>query len=408
MRLLALSAIVLASLNALCTDAAVARVPIKKIQETSAERIHRFAHTGDYLKQKYMGNHHDHTMESTFQVGPDGRVEHGVPLSNYMNAQYYGEIEIGTPPQPFTVVFDTGSSNLWVPSTHCNSIACFLHRRYSSDQSESFQENGTEFAIRYGTGSLEGFISEDILTMGGVTVTSQGFAESVKEPGFTFALARFDGILGLGFHTIAVQGVIPPFYHMVERDLIDEPVFSFYLGKDPENGQEEEEEGQGGELVLGGVDPTHLVGDIHWSPVRRQGYWEIDLEDIKFNGEYAELGSVGAAIDTGSSLIVTPTTVAELINRDLGAEKNWAGQYVLDCNAVPDLPEFCLVFAGKEFCLQPEDYVLQVQGQCMSGFMGMDIPEPMGPLWIIGDVFLRKYVSVYDLANSRVGLALAA
>ncbi|ORZ01430.1 endopeptidase [Syncephalastrum racemosum] len=384
------------------SDAAMTRIPVKKTPETPAQRLQRYSHTGEYLTQKYFGAQRMQTGDAvkTFQVGADGSVEHGVPISNYMNAQYYGEIELGSPPQSFKVVFDTGSSNLWVPSTHCTSIACFLHARYDSEQSNTFKENGTEFAIQYGTGSLEGFISHDTLRVGGISVENQGFAESVKEPGFTFALARFDGIFGLGYDRISVKGVVPPFYHMVNRDLVDEPLFSFWLN----NGGDE---GNGGELVFGGTDPAHYEGEITYAPIRRKGYWEIELEDVKFDGESIDLDPVGAAIDTGSSLLVVPTTLADLINQQLGAEKNWAGQYTIDCSKIPSLPEFCLTFAGKDFCLSGEDYILNVQNQCISGFMGMDIPEPAGPLWIVGDVFLRKFYSVYDLGNDRVGLAKA-
>ncbi|KAI9276214.1 endopeptidase [Sporodiniella umbellata] len=390
-----------ASVLAVCSEAMVTKIPIKKVHESPSEKLQRYSHTGKYLTQKYFDTQRLNSPMETFQVQPDGSAKHGVPLSNYMNAQYYGEITLGTPPQTFTVVFDTGSSNLWVPSTHCTSIACFLHKRYDASSSSTYSKNGTEFAIQYGTGSLEGFISQDTLNVGGLQVDGQGFAESVKEPGLTFAFAKFDGIFGLGYDTISVKHTTPPFYHMANRDLVDEPLFSFWLN-DAAEGSEE-----GGELLLGGINPDRYHGDIHWSDVQRKGYWEIKMENIKFGGEYIDIDPVGAAIDTGSSLLVAPTTVAALINKELGAEKNWAGQYTLDCATVPSLPEFCFVFHGKDFCLQGKDYVLEVQGQCISGFMGMDIPEPAGPLWIVGDVFLRKFYSVYDLGNHRVGLALS-
>ena len=43
----------------------------------------------------------------------------------------------------------------------------------------------------------------------------------------------------------------------------------------------------------------------------------------------------------------------------------------------------------------------------LTALLGMDIPAPAGPLFILGDAFLRKYYSVYDLGTNSVGLALA-
>ena len=91
----------------------------------------------------------------------------------------------------------------------------------------------------------------------------------------------------------------------------------------------------------------------------------------------------------------------------IGATKTWNGAYTVDCNTVPSLPDLSFTFAGKDYVLKGEDYVLNAGGSCISAFTGMDIPAPIGPLWIIGDAFLRKYVSIYDLGRNAVGLASA-
>lgn len=203
-------------------------------------------------------------------------------------------------------MLDTGSSNLWVPSSECGSIACYLHSKYDSSSSSTYKSNGTEFEIRYGSGSLSGFVSQDTLTIGDLVVPGQDFAEATSEPGLAFAFGRFDGILGLGYDTISVNHIVPPFYKMLSLGLLDEPVFAFYLGN-------ANEQGDSSEVTFGGVDKSHYSGELTKIPLRRKAYWEVDLDSITFGEETAELDGTGAILDTGTSLIALPSTLAQLL-----------------------------------------------------------------------------------------------
>lgn len=126
----------------------------------------------------------------------------------------------------------------------------------------------------------------------------------------------------------------------------------------------------------------------------------------------------------GTSLIAVPTDVAEMLNTQIGAKRSWNGQYTVDCSKVASLPELTFYFDGKPYPLEGSDYILNIQGTCISAFTGMDINLPGGSLWIIGkfrykrtrihtdflpgDVFLRRYFTVYDLGRNAVGFATAA
>ncbi|KAL5401796.1 Vacuolar protease A [Paraphaeosphaeria minitans] len=380
-------------------SAGVHKMKLKKVPLSEQLQHASFPEQAKALGQKYMGIKTESLVEQVFKAPYVADGTHPVPITNFLNAQYFSEVSLGTPPQDFKVILDTGSSNLWVPSSECSSIACYLHTKYDSSASSTYKKNGSSFEIRYGSGSLSGFVSQDTFQIGDLKVKNQDFAEATSEPGLAFAFGRFDGILGLGYDTISVNKIVPPFYNMLDQGLLDEPVFAFYLG-DANGGAESE-------AIFGGVNEDHYTGKLTKLPLRRKAYWEVDLDAITFGDETAEMDNTGVILDTGTSLIALPSTIAELLNKEIGAKKGFNGQYTVECDKVDSLPDLTFTLTGHNFTIGAHDYVLEVQGSCISAFMGMDFPEPVGPLAILGDAFLRRWYSVYDLGNSAVGLAKA-
>lgn len=94
-----------------------------------------------------------------------GKVkEYKLPLLDINNSQYVGRIQVGTPKrgskqQEFDVIFDTGSSNLWLNSDQCPSEGCLLHRRFHPRNSKTYKKLAIEMSVQFGTGSIEGFLA---------------------------------------------------------------------------------------------------------------------------------------------------------------------------------------------------------------------------------------------------------
>lgn len=207
---------------------------------------------------------------------------------------------------------------------------------------------------------MSGFVSNDVVSIGSLKIKKQDFAEATNEPGLAFAFGRFDGILGLGYDTISVNKIVPPFYNLINQGLIDEPIFGFYLGDAEE----------GSEMILGGVSPEHYKGKMVKLPLRRKAYWEVAFDAISYGDETADLDNTGVILDTGTSLIALPSTLAELLNKEIGATKSWNGQYTVDCAKRDSLEDMTFALQGHNFTITPYDYILEVQGSCISAIMG--------------------------------------
>ncbi|XP_017034057.1 lysosomal aspartic protease [Drosophila kikkawai] len=311
------------------------------------------------------------------------------PLSNFDNYQYYGNISIGTPPQYFMVQFDTGSSNLWIPSVNCTSAGCYDHQTYNQTASSTYQANGTYFSITYGTGSVSGYLAVDSVSVGGLTVANQKFGQVYTEVGTNFVDALFDGILGMGFPALAADGVVPLFQNMISQSLVANSVFSFYLR---DNGSTVN---YGGELILGGSDPSLYSGGLTYVPVSQPAYWEFITNSIKIGSTIISKGDAAIA-DTGTSLIIAPqaefTAIAAIFSADSSG--------VFYCTSTKSMPDLVITIQGVDFRISASYYVEQSGSACQ-----LLIQSINQEFWILGDVFLGLFYTEFDVGNQRLGFA---
>ncbi|CAF1077693.1 unnamed protein product [Adineta steineri] len=319
-------------------------------------------------------------------------------LTSEMNDYWLGSIGIGSPSQNFYIDFDTGSSDLWVPSIKCSSL-CNNHNRYNSNASSTYQVDGDYFLITYGDESYaEGYFDNDVVTINGLTVTNQLFAEVLNMSGFD---APEDGILGLAYPDYTSGGETPLFYNMWMQNLIPQPIFSFYFNPDSSATP-------GGELIFGGADTSKYTGAITYVNVSVQGYWQFNMNRITVGNISICSSNCSAIADTGTTLILGPTSNIRALNAALGATyERSSGWYRVSCSTRTQqgFPNVTFTISGQTFTLSVLQYFLIFQnGQnfvCYSVFNY----SPLNNIWILGDYFLSRFYSIFDINQNRVGFA---
>jgi len=316
---------------------------------------------------------------------------------------YYGRVEIGSPRQPLTVVFDTGSGNLMVPSTYCRSHACTMHKRFDRKQSataEDIEADGSpsrkgalrdQITVTFGTGEISGVFIQDDVCIGNLC-TNIHFVGATEETDDPFSSFKFDGVLGLALPEMSQGPTFSLMDHLVQSKALRKPIFSVFLS---------DSDMESSEITFGEVKEEHMVTPMFWEPVSREsGYWQVQIQDITINNKKQSLCSdCQVAVDTGTSQLAGPTDVITDLTKRLDVKS--------DCSNYKDLPDLGFVMGDNILNLKPQDYVDKGPDGCEVSLMPLDVPPPNGPLFIFGDPFLRKYYTAYDSANKRVGFSTA-
>lgn len=224
-----------------------------KIHRIKIYRSNNYNITGETTKNSSNG-----TQTNARLIRPKIEIKYNFrravpePLVNAGNYYYYGAISMGTPPQRFYVDFDTGSSDFWLASSRCNMVSCNRHRKFASQSSSTYVKHGNPFSIIYhDKSSVAGYTGYDDFVIGDIRIRRQGFAEIYQENGFVNV--RHDGILGLGYKSYARTGFPTIIDNAFEQSQISSRIFAFYLNRNMQSPY-------GGELVIGGIDPSHYYG----------------------------------------------------------------------------------------------------------------------------------------------------
>lgn len=334
-----------------------------------------------------------------------GEFEQGkrVTLKNYANVQYVGRVGFGNPPQFMDVVFDTGSSDTWIPGTDCHS--CGSHNRFQYTRSSTFLDTQEKFFDAYGSGSVSGTIVVDTVTVGRYKVQNVKFGVISEE---TQKLQVFiaDGIFGLAFEGLAHISRPTLFTSLATQNDGIANMFAFYLTPEAYRA--------GSELHIGGYDLS-VVGpnaSFHYTPVVKLPefdafmYWAIEVNHFSGRNHSQNLCDplCYAIVDTGTSLISVPEGQFDAVLQAITGGLNCNG---VNCDGVR-VQDFPTLRFGMEpdnvFLLQPRDYVVCYGwSQCRIQFQASK-----DEWWILGDVFIKTYYTLFDAENMRVGFACEA
>eukprot|EP00931_Biecheleriopsis_adriatica_P120904 TRINITY_DN95_c0_g1_i1.p1 TRINITY_DN95_c0_g1~~TRINITY_DN95_c0_g1_i1.p1 ORF type:complete len:887 (+),score=207.72 TRINITY_DN95_c0_g1_i1:98-2758(+) len=369
----------------------------------------------------------------------------------HYKSAYYGTIMMGNPPRPFTVVFDTGSGHLILPSSYCHTETCKVHSRYFRSRSDTARDIDTDgrqvrpgqardqISISFGTGEVTGVFVEDTMCFGQqgagdksfhVPVTGDGgencipmrFIAATDMSEDPFKDFVFDGVLGLGLNSLSQTDAFN-FLEVAsgltqERGSAFSKTFGIFLADHKE---------ETSQITMGGWADEHIQEEVQWSPVLEpeHGHWLLEIKSLRVDGVVLPFCHSGckAVVDSGTSLLAVPTAIFSELYEQLRAPASLEGECASQSPKLElELEGYTVVLDGEDFSRldqkapshspawgesgSPAQNSTRSDMTCKPMLMVLDLPEPIGPkLFILGEPVLKKYYTVYDAASQRIGFS---
>ncbi|KAJ6594562.1 aspartic peptidase domain-containing protein [Mycena capillaripes] len=333
------------------------------------------------------------------------------------DSSYFGTVNIGTPPQSFSVILDTGSSDLWVADADCSNCDRQTPVFQSGKSSTFKQQQSNPTPIQYGSGQVAGFVSQESVSMGNFSLQSQGFL-SVVQVSDQLLSGSVSGIMGLAFSAISSTGALPFWQGLITSNQLAAPEMAFWLTRFRGQNNVQDEE-PGGSFTLGGTNSSLFQGEIEFLDMAgppQPSFWLLGVSAITVQGNAVKVATGDnalAAIDTGTTLIGGPTNDVKAIWDTIpgsGPIPNMPGFFQFPCSTTISIS---MAFGGKLWPINPADMNLGPGSggtMCLGGIFdltqGSDIEaSPGNPSWVVGDTFLKNVYSVYRQNPLSIGFA---